>query len=115
MTVVPQAGITAGLAAYLEARDREEQGRVEDALRGMNPRERGLVREVAVMAYVRGHMAGRAQADARDFRDDYPGDRVVLAGVISACLHMPELYRVMSRVERIGARRAARQRDGGQS
>jgi hypothetical protein len=63
----------AELAGYLDA---------------MTPRERRLVRDAAVMGYVRGNMAGKCG----DFT--IPPDVEILHEVVDACLAFPDLYPV---------------------
>lgn len=52
------------LVQYLAIRDQQRTERAEVTLSAMNPRERKLVREAAVMGYVRGAMAGEVAARA---------------------------------------------------
>lgn len=105
-----------GLLDYFEARERDHLHRVEMVLQGMNPRERKLVREAAVMGYVRGEMQGRISAGGGGIRAagrDYPGDRAVLIDVIGACLSMADLYPTITRLERVGERRTQREANRG--
>lgn len=74
------------LAAYLQRQDQKRADRVQATLATMTDRERRLVREVAVMAYVRGQIAGQCGEEKP------PPDSQVVSHVI-ACLHdMPDLY-----------------------
>ena len=102
----------ANLTSYLAARRDMEAERVESTLAAMNPRERKLVREAAVMGYVRGSMAGAV--DARAGRETViPPDSQVLRHVTECCLSMPDLYPTFERMERTANRRAAREPEGG--
>lgn len=85
--------IPEGLVAYVAARDRERAQQVSEALAALTPRERALVKEVAVMGYVRGALAAGA-IDAK-----IPPDSAVLADVVGACLAMPDLYPTLARGE----------------
>lgn len=99
--------IPEALVRYFAARDRQEAERVASTLGAMNPRERKLVREAAVMGYVRGTMAGRV--DGREGRETViPPDSDVLALVVACCLSMPDLYPTFERMERTATRRARR-------
>ena len=92
------------LAEYLAARDRAHANQVAWALDAMTLREQRLVREAAVMGYVRGQMSGRA-GETR-----VPHSSVVVAEVVGAALTMPDLYPAHDRMARLGARRAAARR-----
>lgn len=93
------------LGTYLAAREAERLADVEDTLRGMNPRERRLVQEAAVMGYVRGVQAGRSASVLRNEDAKIPPGSVTLVDVVDACLSMPDLYPTMSRVLRVGQKR----------
>jgi hypothetical protein len=82
------------LFAYLAARDAQRAEAVDAVLASLTERERRLVREAAVMGYVRGrrHPAGQ----------DHPKDSAVLAEVVDACLAAPDLYPVISGVRPCG-------------
>lgn len=73
---------------YFAARDRERAEQVDQALAALTDRERALVREAAVMAYVRGVMA--AGGTSRDVQ--IPPDMAVVREVVAACQVMPDLY-----------------------
>lgn len=85
----------AGLLAYFEARQQQRAGDRQAVLRGLTKREQDLVREAAVMGYVRGTMA-----DSKEI----PGDSEVLALVIDCCLGFSDLYPAMTRAHRRGER-----------
>lgn len=82
--------ISEDLARYLDERIQARGQRVRDALAGLTERERRLVREVAVMANVRGMQRGQAG------QRDVPADTAVVTDVIDACLAMPNLYPTIS-------------------
>jgi hypothetical protein len=81
------------LASYFAERQRQRTEEVNRALATMRPYERRLVREAAVMGYVRGVMAGRSRATLGEPRDgDVPSDPAILADVIGACIAMDYPY-----------------------
>ena len=95
------------LSGYLETRLRRHQERVGEQLLAMTRRERRLVREAAVMGYVRGAMFGESKANARHYKNpdlfpepEFPGDRDIVFEVLSACDSMPDLYPVISHLTR---------------
>lgn len=88
---------------YFEKRQQmhaDERGAV---LRGLAKREQQLIREAAVMGYVRGTMA---------HSKEIPADSDVLALVIDCCLNFPDLYPAMKRARRRGEATAARSAKG---
>lgn len=86
-------GFLPGLLDYSESRQRQRTAAVNRALATLRPFERRLVREAAVMGYVRGTIAGRARATLGEPRDgDVPSDPAILADVISACIAMDSPY-----------------------
>jgi hypothetical protein len=92
-------GMEAQILAYFEER---QQMRAHDraaVLRGLTKREQQLIREAAVMGYVRGAMA---------HSKEIPADSDVLALVIGCCLNFPDLYPAMKRARRRGERAASR-------
>ncbi len=102
-----QPEIMQGLARYFASREQQRAEQVASVLGAMNPRERKLVREAAVMGYVRGTMAGAV--DGRAGREaEIPHDRDILALVVSCCLSIPDLYPTFEQMERLAVRRAAR-------
>lgn len=81
------------LVAYLTARDQQRVDRVRRALATLRPYERRLVREAAVMGYVRGAIAGRSRAALGEPRDgDIPADSAILTEVILGCASMDDLH-----------------------
>ena len=77
------------LAAYFANRETERRNAVTATLAGLTDRERGLVRDAAVMGFVQGT---RWRGD----EDAFPLDRPIVEGVIDACLHMRDLYPTLS-------------------
>lgn len=78
------------LIAYLATREQQRAAAVDATLACLTERERRLIREAAVMGYVRGRMHPQGQ--------DQPKDSAVLAEVVDACLAIPDLYPVISGV-----------------
>jgi hypothetical protein len=93
----------AALLAYFETRQQQRADERNAVLRGLTKREQQLVREAAVMGYVRGTMA---------HSKEIPDDSAVTAHVIDCCLGFPDLYPAMTRARRRG--RAAAARDEGE-
>jgi hypothetical protein len=93
------------LVRYFAARQEQRAERVESVVAALNPRERKLVREAAVMGYVRGAMAGAVAARAGERDATIPPDSFVLREVVDACLSMPDLYPTFERMERLANRR----------
>lgn len=75
---------------YLAERDAARARAVDEFLTRLTDRERALMREAAVMAYVHGRQHPRDEK--------HPKDSHVLAGVINACLAMPDLYPAVNAV-----------------
>jgi hypothetical protein len=82
------------LVDYVLKRDQQRADEVNAVLAAMSERERRLVREAAVMAYVHGRQHPK---DA-----DHPKDSTVLANVIRACLANADLYPVTNAVIKAG-------------
>jgi hypothetical protein len=76
--------LPAFLINYLERQDRARADRVTDFLTSLTVRELGLVKDAAVMGYVRGTMAPKGEPT--------PKDRAILAEVVDAALALPDLY-----------------------
>ena len=85
----------AELVSYLAQRDGDRADAVTAVLDALTDRERALVRNAAVMGYVRGRMHPNGEA--------HPKDSVVLAEVIDACLAHPDLYPAINAVAEIAA------------
>jgi hypothetical protein len=79
MTALPE-----WLVSYIEQRDAARVDAVNAALAKLTDRERALVKDAAVMGYVRGRMHPDGE--------DHPKDGQVLVEVIDACLAHPDLY-----------------------
>lgn len=88
-----QPDVMDGLLRYLAIRDQQRMEAVNRVLATLRPYERRIVREAAVMGFVRGAMAGRSRASLGKPRDgDIPKDAAMLFEVIDACLGMEDLY-----------------------
>lgn len=72
------------LVTYLVNRDAARADAVRAFLNDLTDRERGLIRDTAVMGYVRGRM--------HPSDEPHPKDSHVMAEVIDACLAMSDLY-----------------------
>jgi hypothetical protein len=72
------------IVAYLSGREEERAFRIDRALAALTPRERDLVREAAVVGYVRGALAPKGE--------EVPPDAAILREVVGACLALPDLY-----------------------
>ena len=107
MTALPD-----GLTEYFLERQRERNREVEMTYAAMNPRERRLVREAAVMGYVRGVMAGESNAALRKPGDwsstPIPRDSAIVHLVIDSTFSFPESYPFMNRMNATAHRRADR-------
>jgi hypothetical protein len=79
VTEIPEA-----LIRYVAVRDQERNERVSGVMRTLTETELTLIKEAAVMGYVRGKLASR---DA-----PVPPDSDILRLVVAACLDMPDLY-----------------------
>lgn len=86
---------------YLVAQDQARRERVLRILGAMTKRERQLVKEVAVMAWVRGMRAGGNGAEV-------PKDSEIMFDAIMACLSFEDLYPTVDRLERVAIRRERR-------
>lgn len=75
------------LAAYLEQRQRQRADARERVLASLTDRERRLVREAAVMGFVRGSIFG---GDHR--APEIPQDPVIVAEILDGCRDFPDLY-----------------------
>ena len=93
----------AQLLTYFEQRQQMHADDRAAVLRGLTKREQQLIRESAVMGYVRGVMA---------HRKEIPADSDVLALVVDCCLNFPDLYPAMKRARRRGETAASRSAKG---
>jgi hypothetical protein len=81
------------LMRYLAGRAQEHQDAVDALLAQLTERERRLVREAAVMGYVRGRMS---IPGAMLNPPPMPTDTEITHEVVGAALAMPELYPVLN-------------------
>jgi hypothetical protein len=86
--------IPESIVTYLADRERQRTDEMVATLQAMTPREVRLVREAAVMGYVRGALCGRTGGEI-------PNDSAVVAEVLNACLSMPDLYPVMDSLTKV--------------
>lgn len=80
--------LPATLVTYLVNRDAARSDAVHAFLNDLTDRERGLIRDAAVMGYVRGRLH---PADTPHPKDNHV-QAEVLAEIIDACHAMPDLY-----------------------
>jgi len=81
-------GLPDYLVDYLIQRDTERTNAVTAFLASLTDRERALVRDAAVMGYVRGRMHPKDEP--------HPKDSHVLAEVVAACLDITDMYPAIS-------------------
>ena len=94
------------LGQYLATRDAQRRKRAEQQLQALTKRERRLVREAAVMGFVRGSTFGQSLATARQYKGtdmetvlpepQFPHDSDIVFEVLDACDTFPDLYPVIS-------------------
>jgi hypothetical protein len=72
------------LTRYLEQRAAAHAAAARDVLTALTDRERALVKDAAVMGYVRGTLHPRGEP--------VPKDSAIVTEVIDACLAFPDLY-----------------------
>jgi hypothetical protein len=85
------ADLPAPLIAYLAKRDADRADAITGFLASLTDRERALVRDAAVMGYVRGRMHPSSEP--------HPKDSAVLAEVIGCCLAITDMYPAISTEE----------------
>jgi hypothetical protein len=90
------AELPAALIAYLQQRDAARADAVTTFLASLTDRERALIRDAAVMGYVRGRMHPKDEP--------HPKDSHVLAEVVAACLDITDMYPAISTEEAEGPR-----------
>jgi hypothetical protein len=90
--------LLAGLGRYFALREPERAERGARTFAALTDREVLLVREAAVMGFVRGGMHANPGS-----RVEPPADSAIVAEVIGACLDMPDLYPTLAAIE-AGAR-----------
>lgn len=83
MTDLPE-----GLLRYFQIREQHHADDIAAVLARLSPREQALVREAAVMGFVRGAMFAAGGRKTPEM----PRDSRVLAEVVGACLSFPDLY-----------------------
>lgn len=83
------------LVSYLTVRNRQRAEAVARTLTAMTEREQRLVREAAVMGYVRGALFGQAH----NRNAGLPDDSAIVADVITACHSNADLYPVINSLE----------------
>lgn len=80
------------LIRYFEIREQHRADEIAAVLAGLTIYEQALVREAAVMGFVRGAMfAGGGRK-----LPEIPRDSRIVAEVVGACLAMPETYPTLS-------------------
>ncbi len=80
------------LITYLAEQDGRRRNAVARTLAALSPREQRLVREAAVMGYVRGDLARKC----RETR--IPRDSDIVAEVVDACLALPGRFPMFNAV-----------------
>jgi hypothetical protein len=107
--------IADSLRDYLAGRGSRRAEAVDRALATLRPFERRLVREAAVMGYVRGAMRGRARATMGLPSDgDIGQDAATLFEVIDGCIGMSDLYPYLAAASEGRRRRVTRMWPGEQ-
>lgn len=81
------------LMRYLAARDRQHAEEIDRAIGALTERELRLVREAAVMGYVRGAMSVPGWASRTR---GVPHDQAIVAEVVGCCLAQSDLYPLIS-------------------
>lgn len=76
-----------GLISYMEQRGIARADAVDEFLKTLSERELLLVKDAAVMGYVRGTLHGR-----HGKAEDFPKDSAILFEVVDACFSHPDLY-----------------------
>jgi hypothetical protein len=82
---------------YLADRDRQRSEAVERMLANMTERERALVKDAAVMAFVRGFQFCHANPGAG--REQWPKDSAVLKDVLDSVRAFRDLYPNLSALD----------------
>lgn len=77
------------LPGYLAERDRERQQQRAEAFARFTPREQRLIREAAVMGFVRGSMYC---ASRHDEEPEIPRDVWIVEQVLAGCLSFDDIY-----------------------
>ncbi|MYW46372.1 hypothetical protein [Streptomyces sp. SID161] len=92
MTNYRESQVDAALDDYFAKRQAARAERVRAFLDSLNPRERALMQDAAVMGYVRGSMHPRGE--------EIPLNADILADVVNACFAQPDLYPAVATIER---------------
>jgi hypothetical protein len=82
------AELPAAYLAYLAKRDAQRADAITGFLASLTDRERALIRDAAVMGYVRGRMHPSSEP--------HPKDSAVLAEVVDSCLAITDMYPAIS-------------------
>lgn len=90
MPETPAPVLPEPLLAYFAQREAARAEAVTAFLASLTDRERALIKDAAVMGYVRGRMHPQDE--------QHPKDGAVLAEVVDACLALPDLYPVINLV-----------------
>lgn len=85
------------LGEYLTFGEQRRLHEARVAMQTLTAREQHLVREAAIMGFVRGQMRG-------EHTQEVPGDAVIVQEVLNCCAAMPDHYPVLAAAAR-GARR----------
>jgi hypothetical protein len=85
-------GLPEGLLRYFELRERHRADEIAALLARLTAREQALVREAAVMGFVRGAIF----ASGGRRLPEIPRDSRIVAEAVGACLSMPETYPTLS-------------------
>ncbi|NUH35296.1 hypothetical protein HUF15_00680 [Streptomyces samsunensis] len=97
MTTQPEPtspALPPSLIAYLAQRDAQRADAVRTVLASLTDRERALIKDAAVMGYVRGTMHPKGER--------VPKDGEILAEAIDACIAFPDLYPAINAVSQQG-------------
>lgn len=98
------------LLQYFLLRQQSREADRATLLKGLTAREQQLVKEAAVMGYVRGSMAPRQEGLPSSQGEHIPHDQQILSLVIDCCLGMSDLYPAFRRAFRRGMAKEHRER-----
>lgn len=85
-----------GFDAYLAARAQQREERFNEQWDSLTAREQSLVREAAVMGFVRGSMYGQVHPRHLGEDEQFPRDSEILRDVVSGCEAYGDIYPVIS-------------------
>jgi len=88
-----------GFEAYLAARDNERLTAAGKMWEAMTEHEQQLVKDAAVMGYVRGFFHGRSVGAGATDDDKIPHDRDLVIEVLTCVRDMPDLYPALCALE----------------